>query len=100
MVGLASSYRLQLVALREELWHDDDNRHWGSVYDFKRKLLRFIERTEVACQQHAGAAAAQATQPPRVRPLRLITASPVAKQVAMDCMGYWRGSLAALGPVL
>jgi len=73
----------------------------GSVYDFKRKLPRFIERTEAACQ-HGGTEAAEVpvAPPPRNRPRRLATAPPEVKQVAIDCMVRWRASLAALGPSL
>lgn len=87
LVGLSMGFRLQMEALREEVWHADDSRRWGSAYDFQMKLSRFIERTEAACQVPLPGA-----------PLPRLSHVPVETKAAiLACIAQWRASLAAFG---
>ena len=36
--------------IRTEPWHEHKERRWGSAFDFRKKILRFIERFEALCQ--------------------------------------------------
>jgi hypothetical protein len=93
LVGLAAGFRLQMNGLREEMWHHDAECRWGSVYDFQRKLLRFIERAELACEEPAPAVE---TNP---QPALLRSATADIKVSVRECVGLWRASVAALTPL-
>jgi hypothetical protein len=68
----AHGFRLQMSPLREEAWHDDGSRRWGSAYYFTQKLARFIgciesrlPRTGASCCAPAGPLTSQPTDQSR-----------------------------------
>jgi len=90
LVTRASDFRVQMAELREEIWHTQDESRWGSAYDLKQKLVRFIDRTE--------AAYGLPHQQVNAHPARLEHAPQEVKTAALACLSQWRQSLAALGP--
>ena len=91
LVGLASSFRLEMGMLREEEWHEHDDCRWGSAYDFKKKLLRFIESAEAACHPPVDAPVPVPVAP-SLRPPCLADAPPEVKASVLGCVAQWRAA--------
>ena len=49
-MNLGSTLLEQMQNIRTEPWHEREDGRWESAFDFKKKILRFIERFEALCQ--------------------------------------------------
>jgi len=70
--------------IRTEPWHEHKERRWGSAFDFRKKILRFIERFEALCQHPAPG-------DPELHPFANVPQS--TKDVILTCLTQWRASL-------
>ena len=46
LAQLSYDFRKQKSALRAEVWHEDPDRQWGSVCDYRIKLGRIVTKLE------------------------------------------------------
>lgn len=89
LTRLASSFLQEKQAARAEPWHGDQEKRWGSAYDLRKKIMRFILRAETSCQPSI----------PGESEGRFGPVSQGIKDSILDCLRQWRASLEALTPI-
>ena len=76
--------------IRTEPLHEHEDRRWGSAFDFRKKILRFIKRFEALCQHPVPG-------DPELQPFANVPQS--TKDVILTCLTQWRAFLATLPPL-
>jgi len=74
--------------IRTEPWHEHEDRRWGSAFDFRKKILRFIF---TAFDPVPG--------DPELHPFDTSNVPQSTKDVILTCLTQWRASLATIPPL-